>query len=82
MERRRDAARALVRGQLTLMFTIGLATGLPYTVLGLPSALLARRFAGIMEGIPLVGPAIGAIPAIVIARDGLAATMSLSPRST
>jgi len=56
-----------VRGQLTLMVTIGLATGISYTVLGLPSALLLGVFAGIMEGIPLVGPAIGAIPAIIIA---------------
>jgi predicted PurR-regulated permease PerM len=56
-----------VRGQLTLMVTIGLATGIAYTVLGLPSALLLGVFAGIMEGIPLVGPAIGAIPAIFMA---------------
>jgi predicted PurR-regulated permease PerM len=56
-----------VRGQLTLMLAIGVATGVAYTLLGLPSALLLAVFAGFAEAIPLVGPAIGAVPAIVIA---------------
>jgi predicted PurR-regulated permease PerM len=56
-----------VRGQLTLMFAVGVATAIAYTVLGLPSALLLGVFAGIVEAIPLVGPAVGAVPAIVIA---------------
>ena len=56
-----------VRGQLTLMIAIGAATGIAYTILGLPSALLLAVFAALAEAIPLVGPAIGAVPAIVIA---------------
>jgi predicted PurR-regulated permease PerM len=56
-----------VRGQLTLMLAVGVATAVAYTVLGLPSALLLGLFAGIVEAIPILGPAIGAVPAIVIA---------------
>lgn len=56
-----------VRGQLILMLAIGVATGVAYWLLGLPSALLLGLFAGLAEAIPIVGPAIGAIPAILIA---------------
>ena len=56
-----------VRGQLTLMFAIGIASGTAYWLLGLPSALLLGLFAGIAEGIPIIGPALGAIPAILVA---------------
>ena len=56
-----------VRGQLTLMFTIGVATGIAYTALGVPSALLLALFAALAEAIPIIGPALGAIPAILIA---------------
>jgi predicted PurR-regulated permease PerM len=56
-----------VRGQLILMFAIGIASGIAYWLLGLPSALLLGLFAGIAEGIPIIGPALGAIPAILVA---------------
>lgn len=56
-----------VRGQLILMATVGIATGVAYLVLGLPSALALGLFAGIAEAIPLVGPALGAAPAILVA---------------
>ncbi len=56
-----------VRGQLTLMAAIGIATGVAYSLLGLPSALLLALIAAITEAIPIVGPLLGAIPAIVIA---------------
>lgn len=56
-----------VRGQLTVMGTIALATGILYSVLGLPSALLLGLIAGLAEAIPLVGPMIGAVPALLVA---------------
>jgi predicted PurR-regulated permease PerM len=77
MERRGGARRAWddvelrlglwVQGQLTVMAAVGIATGTLYTILGLPSALLLGMFAGLAEAIPLVGPIIGAIPAILVA---------------
>ncbi len=56
-----------VRGQLSLMGAMGLATGIAYTVLGLPGALLLGMIAALTEAIPIVGPLLGAIPAILVA---------------
>lgn len=56
-----------VRGQLVLMATIGIATGIAYSVLGLPGALLLALIAALTEVIPIVGPLIGAVPALLVA---------------
>jgi predicted PurR-regulated permease PerM len=56
-----------VRGQLILMGAIGVATGLAYSLLGLPGALLLALIAALAEAIPIVGPLVGAIPAILVA---------------
>lgn len=56
-----------VRGQLILMATIGVGTGIAYTLLGVPSAVLLGLVAAIAEAIPIVGPLLGAIPAVVVA---------------
>ena len=56
-----------VRGQLILMATIGVATGIAYTLIGLPAALLLALVAALAEVIPIVGPLIGAIPALLVA---------------
>jgi len=56
-----------VRGQLILMGAIGLMTGVAYTLLGVPSPLLLALIAAIAEAIPIVGPLLGAIPAILFA---------------
>lgn len=56
-----------VRGQLILMSAIGVATAIAYTLLGVPGGLLLGLFAALAEGIPIVGPLIGAIPAVLVA---------------
>ena len=61
-----------VRGQLLLCAAVGLATGvglLLLRLLGVPVqyVLLLAILAGITEFIPVIGPIIGAIPAIVLA---------------
>jgi predicted PurR-regulated permease PerM len=56
-----------VRGQLTLMAALGVMTGIAYSVLGLPSALLLALIAGLAEAVPIVGPALGVGPAVVVA---------------
>lgn len=56
-----------VRGELILMFTIGLVTFIGLTLLGIPYALPLAILAGLLELIPNLGPTISAIPAIVIA---------------
>lgn len=56
-----------VRGQLILMGSMGVATGIAYTLLGVPGALLLGLIAALTEAIPIVGPLLGAIPAILVA---------------
>jgi predicted PurR-regulated permease PerM len=56
-----------VRGQLILMGTMGIATGVAYTLLGLPGALLLALIAAFAEAIPIIGPLLGAIPAVLVA---------------
>lgn len=43
-----------------------------YLIIGLPYALVLAIFAGIMEAVPVIGPAIGAVPAVLVA-------LSISP---
>ncbi len=56
-----------VRGELILMGAMGIATSIVYTVLGLPGALLLGLIAALTEAIPIVGPLLGAIPAVLVA---------------
>jgi predicted PurR-regulated permease PerM len=56
-----------VRGQLTLMAALAVMTGIAYSVLGLPSALLLALIAGLAEAVPIVGPALGVGPAVLVA---------------
>jgi predicted PurR-regulated permease PerM len=56
-----------VRGQLTLMATMGVMTGIAYTLLGVPGALLLALIAALTEAIPIIGPLLGAIPAVLVA---------------
>ncbi|HEX5416753.1 MAG TPA: AI-2E family transporter [Chloroflexota bacterium] len=55
------------RGQLLLMLTVGVLEGVGFAVLGVPFALLLGVYAGLVEIIPILGPYLGAIPAILIA---------------
>lgn len=56
-----------IRGQVALGFIIGLAAGIAATAWGLPYPLLLALIAGITELIPIVGPILGGIPAVLIA---------------
>jgi predicted PurR-regulated permease PerM len=58
---------AWVRGQLLLMLALGLMTGVAYSVMGLPSGPILGVIAGLAEVVPLVGPALGVLPALLIA---------------
>ena len=56
-----------IRGQGILSLVIGAAAFISYTLIGLPFTLVLAIIAGIMEMIPVVGPALGAIPALLVA---------------
>jgi predicted PurR-regulated permease PerM len=56
-----------VRVQLILMVLMGVATGVAYTILGVPGALVLGLVAGLFEAVPIVGPLLGAVPALLVA---------------
>lgn len=58
---------AWVRGQMSLTLIIGVASYIGLTAMGIPYALPLAIFAGIMEIVPVIGPIISAIPAVLIA---------------
>jgi predicted PurR-regulated permease PerM len=55
-----------VRGVAINMVVIGVATGIAAALLGLPAPALLGLLAGLTEMIPIAGPIIGAIPAILL----------------
>jgi len=55
-----------LRGQLTLMFIVGLLTFIGLSILGIEEALALAVLAGLLEAIPIVGFVIALIPAVII----------------
>ena len=56
-----------VRGQGLLCVAVGVTAFIAYLLIGLPYTLVLAIFAGIMEMVPVFGPALGAIPALLVA---------------
>ncbi|MDP3998159.1 MAG: AI-2E family transporter [bacterium] len=56
-----------VRGEFLLMVIIGVMSYIGLTLLGVPSALPLAIAAGILEIVPIIGPIISAIPAVLVA---------------
>ena len=56
-----------IRGQLIIMGSVGVATTVAYFLIGLEGALLLGVIAALAEAIPLIGPALGALPALLVA---------------
>lgn len=56
-----------LQGQLVLAVIVGLLVFLTLTLLGVPHALLLAVLAGLLELIPIFGPIVAAVPAILVA---------------
>lgn len=56
-----------VRGQVILMVFIGTITFVGLFVLGVPYPLALATWASLMEIVPIIGPFLGAIPAVLVA---------------
>jgi predicted PurR-regulated permease PerM len=63
-----------VRGELLLMTIVGVITSLGYFAIGLPYPLALGALAGLLEFVPMIGPTLGAIPAVFVA-------LSISPQA-
>ncbi len=62
-----DKLGSWLRGQLVLSVIIGLLSYVGLTILNIPYALPLSLIAGVLEVIPVMGPIISAIPAVIIA---------------
>jgi predicted PurR-regulated permease PerM len=58
---------AYLRGQLTLALIVGLAAGIGTAVLGVPYAVVLGVLAGLFELVPMFGPVLSAVPALLVA---------------
>jgi predicted PurR-regulated permease PerM len=83
---RREAVRVLlaesearvggyIRGLALLCLLVGAVAFVAYRLIGLPHALVLALAAGLFEAVPVVGPVLGALPALVVA-------LSLGPAAT
>lgn len=65
-----------LRAQLVAMAIVGTLTGFGMWMVGVPSPLALGLIAGVLEFIPIVGPIVGAIPALLLASgQGLDVTL-------
>lgn len=62
-----DKLGGWLRGQLFLMAVIGAVVAISLAIIGLPYALALGLWAALTEIVPIIGPWVGAIPAIVVA---------------
>lgn len=58
---------AFVAGQGILMLAIGSLSLVAYWLIGLPYLLVLAFVAGLMEVVPIIGPLLGAVPALLVA---------------
>jgi predicted PurR-regulated permease PerM len=62
-----DVMGSFFRGQLLVAVFVGIASAVGLTVVGIPFAAVVGLIAGVFNLVPLIGPFIGAIPAVILA---------------
>src|SRR5690606_8490698 len=62
-----DGLRLWLRAQILAMLVVGVLTGLGAWAIGLPSPLALGLIAGLGEFVPIIGPFVAILPALVIA---------------
>lgn len=65
-----DLLSAYIRGQLLLALIVGIMSTVALLLLGVNLAILLGTIAGILDLIPIVGPWIGGVPAVLVALMG------------
>jgi predicted PurR-regulated permease PerM len=62
-----DKVGAYVRGVVILSAAMMVLASGAYLIIGLPYALVLGLIAGVLEALPVIGPVLGAIPAVLLA---------------
>jgi predicted PurR-regulated permease PerM len=69
---------AFVRGQAMLMLIIGIASAIGYALIGLPNVAVLGLLAGLLEAVPVAGPILAAVPAVIVAMPLGSTTVALT----
>ena len=56
-----------VRGEILVMLAMAVITGIGYSIIGLPNAVLLGILAGLAEIVPMAGPFLAVAPAVLVA---------------
>jgi predicted PurR-regulated permease PerM len=83
---------AYVRGQLVVCLAVGVLTGVAYALMGMPHPFLLGALGRVLEIVPVLGPALAAVPAVLVAMKlegggmvlsvlGVAATVQILSRT-
>ncbi len=56
-----------IRGQGLAMLTMGAASAIGYWLIGLPNVFVVAVLAGLFEALPIIGPVLGVVPALLVA---------------
>ncbi len=56
-----------MRGKGLAMLSVGAASALGYALIGLPNVLALAVLAGLLEAVPLIGPILAIVPAVLVA---------------
>ena len=67
LDRTNHIWQAFFRGQIVLSLIMGAIVTLVMTSVGMPAALVLGIIAGILEVVPTLGPALAAVPAVILA---------------
>ena len=78
VRRLRNIWNAFFRGQLILSISIGVATYVSLSMIGMRGALILAILAGALEILPNIGPILAMIPAVIIALAQGSSTLELS----
>jgi predicted PurR-regulated permease PerM len=62
-----DVLSAYIRGQFLLMLFVGTMATIALLIIGVPYPLVLGLIAGLFEALPVIGPLLGAIPAVLVA---------------
>ncbi len=58
---------AYLRAQGLAMLTIGVVSAIGYALIGLPNVFALGFLAGLLEAVPLIGPTLASVPAVLVA---------------
>jgi predicted PurR-regulated permease PerM len=67
LDRANLGLRNFLKAQLLAMILVGVLSGVGLSIIGIPSAFALGLFTGLAEFVPMIGPVVSAVPALLLA---------------